>query len=60
MFVCTSCWRSFDEPKTIREPRGEHFGFPAFEEVEVCPYCRGDFEEADEYEGEEGEEEEEC
>lgn len=56
-YICNECGELFEHPKIIKESRGECFGFPAFEDVAVCPYCRGDFREADE---EETEEEEEC
>lgn len=52
MLKCLECGGEFDEPRDRREYRGEHFGFPAYETVYVCPYCGGDYEEIDERVGE--------
>ena len=47
-YVCNDCGREFDTPAVEREDRGEFWGMPAYEEIGVCPYCRGDYEEIDE------------
>lgn len=41
MFICYECGRVFDEPKGYSESRGEHFGFPAYEDYSGCPSCGG-------------------
>lgn len=41
-FICYHCKQTFDEPKLIREPRGEYWGVPCTEDVYVCPYCGDD------------------
>lgn len=56
LYICTDCGECFDEPKYIKESRGEHFGIPAFEYMAVCPFCGGDFREVEEEEVEEEEE----
>lgn len=38
--TCDNCGRIFDEPITVKENMGEHFGFPAYEEWAACPYCK--------------------
>ena len=43
MFVCYECQHVFDEPKNYKESRGEHFGFPSYENVVGCPHCGGAF-----------------
>ena len=42
MYRCKDCGAIFDEPAYIKEDRGECFGFPAYEEMAVCPRCKGD------------------
>lgn len=39
---CNECGSIFHEDKLVdvREYRGEHFGFPAYEEWAECPYCK--------------------
>lgn len=39
LYVCDSCSKVFANPKTIKESRGEWFGFPSYEEFDACPYC---------------------
>lgn len=53
-YRCMDCGREFDEPEICEEYRGECFGFPAYETVSYCPYCRGDYEEIEEYYESEG------
>ena len=43
MFRCGDCENEFNEPKIIRESRGEFWGMPAYEDIGVCPYCGSDF-----------------
>lgn len=38
--TCENCGSSFDECIIIRENMGEHFGSPAYEEWNACPFCR--------------------
>ena len=46
MFLCTECEKIFETPIHWEEDRGEYFGFPAYEDVSGCPYCRGSYIEA--------------
>ena len=49
-FICYDCGAYFDEPKEVRESRGEFWGAPAFETMYYCPYCESDdFEESNQY-----------
>lgn len=41
MFVCLDCQRTFEEPARWKEGRGEHFGYPSYEQYSGCPYCGG-------------------
>jgi DNA-directed RNA polymerase subunit RPC12/RpoP len=52
MYICEDCSREFDEPEYIRE---YHYELPEspYETFAVCPYCGGDFSEAEEEEEEE-------
>ncbi len=50
MYICDECGNEFDQPVKFKEPRGEHFGTPAFEEMYGCPFCHGNFEENEEIE----------
>lgn len=43
MYICENCDITFETPLAIEESRGEHFGFPSWETVYVCPMCNGDF-----------------
>ena len=43
MFVCLECGNLFEEPIEWKEDRGECFGFPAYEELSGCPYCKGSY-----------------
>ena len=45
-FVCLDCGHLFEDPKEWKESRGEHFGFPAYEEWLGCPRCSGAYVEA--------------
>lgn len=58
-YRCVECGETFDEPKAIRESRGEYWGVPCYETMYYCPFCEGDFEEYTEEEEDE-EEDEEC
>ena len=40
MGICMNCGREMDEPMIYYE-QSECFGFPAYEEFRVCPYCGG-------------------
>ena len=53
MFKCCDCGERFNEPKLVREYRGEFWGSPAYETMSYCPYCGGDYEELEEVEDEE-------
>ena len=46
MYKCLECGHLFEdgEEKVTKEYRGEHFGFPSYEDVKSCPVCGGDFE----------------
>lgn len=43
-FICADCNNIFgeDEFATVREYRGEFWGFPAYETISVCPFCHSD------------------
>lgn len=45
-FRCLECGNIFDEDeiKSISDYRGEFWGMPCYENVEVSPCCSGDFE----------------
>lgn len=58
MFICLECGREFREPKHWEEYHGECFGYPAYEPMSGCPYCRGDYMDKDEYDREYGDDEE--
>lgn len=45
MYKCCECGKLFEEPDTIQEYRGEFWGTPAYEPVDVSPCCEADFEE---------------
>ena len=38
--ICENCGSKFDEPVTVYENAGEHFGYPAREPWAACPCCR--------------------
>ena len=40
---CGDCMKRFFEPQIFREPRGDFWGMPAYEDVAVCPYCGSEF-----------------
>lgn len=42
MYICLECGARFSIPTHYREYRGEHFGYPAYEEFKACPACGGD------------------
>ena len=48
MYKCIECGHLFEdgEQATYRENQGECFGYPAYEEFNCCPVCKGDYEEA--------------
>lgn len=46
-FRCCDCGKYFDYPKYVMESRGEFWGSPCYEEMPYCPYCGGDFDEAE-------------
>lgn len=43
-YRCNDCGSEFEEDdlKPVREPRGEYFGFPAYETYYYCPVCGSD------------------
>ena len=47
MYICVECEKVFEEPKIIEEhhPYGDTY---ATEYFGVCPYCKGDIQEAEE------------
>lgn len=54
MYICNDCKQEFDEPETDGEYMGEWFGFPSYQIIDVCPFCRSDdIEELNEEEKEE-------
>lgn len=48
MYKCNVCGHLFEEgeEKTIFNDLGECHGFPVKEPIDVCPVCKGDYEEA--------------
>ena len=38
--ICENCGNRFDEPITVYEDAGEHFGCPSREPWAACPSCR--------------------
>jgi hypothetical protein len=46
-FKCWECGRYFNEYKEVQESRGEFWGIPCSETMCYCPYCNGDFDEAE-------------
>ena len=40
---CEDCGCKFDEPDVISEPRGEFWGAPCSEDIDVCPKCHSDY-----------------
>ena len=42
-YKCNECGYEFEEPRIVRESRGEYWGAPAYEDYPVCPACGGDF-----------------
>lgn len=46
MFVCCECGKIFSDTIKWKEDRGEHFGFPAYEEYYGSPCCYGSYTEA--------------
>lgn len=41
-FRCNNCGCEFDEPKRVKESRGEFWGAPAYETMYCCPSCGSD------------------
>ena len=56
--ICNDCEKVFDaeEMETIFESRGEYWGFPAYEEIGLCPFCHSD--DIGEYEGDDEDDDE--
>ena len=47
MFICKDCGSVFECPDYTEENVGEYWGQPAFQAIDLCPYCHCDeFEEA--------------
>lgn len=55
---CNDCGKTFDEPISWIESRGEFWGSPCFETLYGCPYCKSDDIEEETDETDEDEEEE--
>lgn len=49
MYICNECGAVFDDPKTYYEHHPYGMGY-AEEKWLVCPYCYGDFQEAEQCE----------
>lgn len=49
MCRCCNCGKLFDEDeiKVVEEDRGEYWGIPCYEKVELSPCCDWDFEDID-------------
>jgi DNA-directed RNA polymerase subunit RPC12/RpoP len=45
MYRCCNCGNLFEEPKHVREDRGEFWGAPCSEDVTYSPCCGDDYEE---------------
>ena len=43
MWRCVWCGKEFEQPAEWEEYRGECFGYRAYEPVDGCPYCHGDY-----------------
>lgn len=39
MLYCHDCGEYFEEPRKVRESRGEFWGAPAYETMYYCPCC---------------------
>lgn len=52
--ICNNCGKTFDEPASWRESRGEFWGSPCYETLYGCPFC-GDEDIEEEPEEDEGE-----
>ena len=46
-YRCCECGKIFDEEdiKVVEEDRGEYWGIPCYEQMELSPCCDWDFEE---------------
>ena len=42
-YECHNCGKKFEQPDIVQERHG--LGYPPYEDVTVCPYCHGYFEE---------------
>jgi rubrerythrin len=42
MYICNDCGQCFDEPKVVKESRGECWGTTVYENIDVCPICGSD------------------
>ena len=42
MFICRDCGSKFEDPKRVKESRGEFWGAPAYEDCWYCPECGSD------------------
>lgn len=42
MLICDDCKRVFERPNGVREKVGEYWGQPAYQTVDVCPFCHSD------------------
>lgn len=47
MFRCDNCNQIFEDPQESWEKMGEHHGQPAWEPVQMCPFCGGEFKKMD-------------
>lgn len=46
VYICKNCGEIFEEPKIVKESRGEFWGHPAFEDCYYSPCCGCDYDEA--------------
>ena len=42
MFICKDCGSLFENPDHMEENVGECWGQPAFQTIDICPYCHWD------------------
>lgn len=42
MLICDDCKRVFEHPDGVREKVGEYCGQPAYQTVDICPFCHSD------------------
>lgn len=42
MVQCCRCWKVFPEADIMMDKVGEYHGQPAYQAIEICPYCHND------------------